>query len=120
MGPRTIHRLRPLHSGRRGWTSWTARAVERCPTQKVPVAPGYQVPFAAAIRREAGIATGAVGLITEAEQAEQIIAGGAADAVLLARELLRDPYWPLHAARALGVDVPWPNQYLRAKPARLP
>jgi 2,4-dienoyl-CoA reductase-like NADH-dependent reductase (Old Yellow Enzyme family) len=87
---------------------------------KVPVAPGYQVPFAAAIRREAGIATGAVGLITEAEQAERIVAGGSADAVLLAREMLRDPYWPLHAARALGVDVPWPNQYLRAKPARTP
>ena len=87
---------------------------------KVPVAPGYQVPFAAAIRREAGIATGAVGLITEAEQAERIVAGGAADAVLLAREMLRDPYWPLHAARALGVDVPWPDQYLRAKPARSP
>jgi len=87
------------------------------PDAKVPVAPGYQVPFAAAIRREAGIATGAVGLITEPEQAERIVAGGEADAVLLARELLRDPYWPLHAARALGVDVPWPRQYLRAKPA---
>jgi len=87
------------------------------PDAKVPVSPGYQVPFAAAIRRDAGIATGAVGLITEPQQAEQIVASGAADAVLLARELLRDPYWPLHAARALGVDVPWPQQYLRAKPA---
>jgi 2,4-dienoyl-CoA reductase-like NADH-dependent reductase (Old Yellow Enzyme family) len=83
---------------------------------KIPAAPGYQVPFAAAIRRDAGIATGAVGLITEAHQAEAIVAGGQADTVLLARAMLRDPYWPLHAASTLGVDVPWPNQYLRAKP----
>jgi 2,4-dienoyl-CoA reductase-like NADH-dependent reductase (Old Yellow Enzyme family) len=82
---------------------------------KVEIGPGYQVPFARAIRAEAGIATGAVGLITEPKQAEEIIASGSADAVLLARELLRDPYWPLHAARALGVDVPWPPQYERAK-----
>jgi 2,4-dienoyl-CoA reductase-like NADH-dependent reductase (Old Yellow Enzyme family) len=85
------------------------------PHAKVPVAPGYQVPFAAAIRREAGVATGAVGLITEPVQAERILAAGDADIVLLARQLLRDPYWPLHAAHALGVDVPWPPQYLRAK-----
>jgi 2,4-dienoyl-CoA reductase-like NADH-dependent reductase (Old Yellow Enzyme family) len=85
------------------------------PHAHVPVAPGYQVPFAAAIRREAGIATGAVGLITQPVQAEQILAAGDADVVLLARELLRDPYWPLHAARTLGVDIPWPPQYLRAK-----
>ncbi|HVB38414.1 MAG TPA: hypothetical protein VND92_07745, partial [Vicinamibacterales bacterium] len=71
--------------------------------------------FAAAIRREAQVPTGAVGLITEPAQAEQIVAGGQADVVLLAREMLRDPYWPLHAARALGVDVPWPVQYERAK-----
>jgi len=76
----------------------------------------YQVPFAAAIRREAGIATGAVGLITEPAQAERIVASGEADVVLLARAMLRDPYWPLHAAQALGTDVPWPPQYLRAKP----
>ncbi|HWP35068.1 MAG TPA: NADH:flavin oxidoreductase/NADH oxidase [Thermodesulfobacteriota bacterium] len=86
------------------------------PTARIPVGPGYQVPFAAAIRREAGIATGAVGLITAPEQAEQIVATGQADAVLLARELLRHPYWPLHAARALGVDFPWPPQYERARP----
>ena len=65
-------------------------------------------------RREAGIPTGAVGFITEPDQAEQIVATGQADAVLLARELLRDPYWPLHAAGELGVDVPWLDQYLRA------
>ncbi len=83
---------------------------------KVELGPGYQVPFARAIRAEAGIATSAVGLITEPKQADDIITSGSADAVLLARELLRDPYWPLRAARALGVDVPWPEQYQRAKP----
>jgi len=86
------------------------------PDQRIPATPGFQVPFAAAIRRESNIATGAVGLITEPEQAEQIVARGEADVVLLARAMLRDPYWPLHAARALGTDVPWPPQYLRAKP----
>lgn len=85
------------------------------PGVKIPVAPGYQVPFSEAIRKEAGIATGAVGLITEPAQAQEIIASGQADIVLLARELLRDPYWPLHAAAALGVDVQWPVQYERAK-----
>jgi 2,4-dienoyl-CoA reductase-like NADH-dependent reductase (Old Yellow Enzyme family) len=85
------------------------------PHAKVPLGPGYQVPFAEAIRREAGVATGAVGLVTEAEQAEAIVASGQADAVLLARALLRDPYWPLGAAKALGADVEWPVQYLRAK-----
>lgn len=83
---------------------------------QIPVGPGFQTPFATTIRQEVGVAVGAVGLITEAVQAEQVVATGLADAVLLARELLRDPYWPLHAARALGVDVPWPPQYQRAKP----
>jgi 2,4-dienoyl-CoA reductase-like NADH-dependent reductase (Old Yellow Enzyme family) len=86
------------------------------PGAKIELGPGYQVPFARTIRAEAGVATAAVGLITQAQQADEIISSGAADAVMLARELLRDPYWPLHAARALGVDVPWPPQYLRAKP----
>jgi 2,4-dienoyl-CoA reductase-like NADH-dependent reductase (Old Yellow Enzyme family) len=86
------------------------------PGARIPVGPGYQVPLAAAVKREAGMATGAVGMITSAAQAEQILATGQADVVLLARELLRDPYWPLHAARELGVDVPWPPQYERAKP----
>lgn len=85
------------------------------PDEPVPFGPGYQVPFAAAVRKETGIATGAVGFITDPAQAEQIIATGQADAVLLAREMLRDPYWPLHAAKALGVDVTWPVQYERAK-----
>jgi len=83
---------------------------------RIPAAPGFQVPFAAAIRAHTGIATGAVGLITEAHQAEQIVATGQADVVLLAREFLRDPYWPLHAARQLSADVAWPKQYLRARP----
>lgn len=81
-----------------------------------PVGPGYQVPFAERIRREAGMATMAVGLITAPEMAEEIVRNGRADAVVLGRELLRNPYWPLHAARALGHDMPWPKQYLRAKP----
>jgi 2,4-dienoyl-CoA reductase-like NADH-dependent reductase (Old Yellow Enzyme family) len=82
--------------------------------QQIIAGPGYQVPFAEAIRSEARVATGAVGLITDAEQADRIITGGQADVVLLARELLRDPYWPLHAANKLGRWVPWPAQYLRA------
>ena len=73
------------------------------------------MPFAAAIRARAGVATGAVGLITEPAQAEEIVASGQADVVLLARALLRDPYWPLHAAKALGAEAAWPVQYLRAK-----
>ncbi len=86
------------------------------PNARVPAGPGYQTPFSAAVRRETGIATGAVGLITRPEQAEQIVATGQADAVFLAREMLRDPYWPLLAAHALGDEAPWPDQYLRAKP----
>jgi 2,4-dienoyl-CoA reductase-like NADH-dependent reductase (Old Yellow Enzyme family) len=85
------------------------------PDEPIPFGPGFQVPFAAAIRKEAAIATGAVGYITDPAQAEQIVATGQADAVFLARQMLRDPYWPLHAARALRVDLPWPDQYLRAK-----
>jgi 2,4-dienoyl-CoA reductase-like NADH-dependent reductase (Old Yellow Enzyme family) len=82
-------------------------------TQKIALGPGYQVPFSEAIRREAGIPTMAVGLISEAVQAEQIVSLGQADAVCLARAMLRDPYWPRHAAKALKVDMPWPNQYAR-------
>ena len=85
------------------------------PEANPPFGPGFQTPFAEAIRQRLGIATGAVGFITEPAQAEQIVATGLADAVFLARGLLRDPYWPLHAARALGVDLPWPVQYERAK-----
>jgi 2,4-dienoyl-CoA reductase-like NADH-dependent reductase (Old Yellow Enzyme family) len=84
------------------------------PPDTIPLGPLYQTPFAEEIRRAAGIATGAVGLIAEPADAEAIVAGGRADLVFLARELLRDPYWPLYAARALGAEPPWPRQYLRA------
>jgi 2,4-dienoyl-CoA reductase-like NADH-dependent reductase (Old Yellow Enzyme family) len=82
----------------------------------IPVGPGYQTPFAEKVRREAGIASSAVGLITEAAQADHIVRTGQADLVMLARELLRDPYWPLHAAETLGHAASWPAQYLRAAP----
>jgi 2,4-dienoyl-CoA reductase-like NADH-dependent reductase (Old Yellow Enzyme family) len=81
---------------------------------KIPLAPGYQVPFAARIRQEAHIATGAVGLITEPAQADGIIAGGAADVVLIARASLRDPYFPRRAAQELGATIAAPEQYQRA------
>jgi 2,4-dienoyl-CoA reductase-like NADH-dependent reductase (Old Yellow Enzyme family) len=90
------------------------------PDATIPLGPGYQVVFAERIRREGGIATGAVGLITDPMQADAIIRDGRADCVLLARELLRDPYWPLRAARELGQAVPWPPQYLRAAPQGTP
>jgi 2,4-dienoyl-CoA reductase-like NADH-dependent reductase (Old Yellow Enzyme family) len=79
------------------------------------VGPGYQVPFAARIRQEAGVPTAAVGLITAPEQADEIVRNERADLVMLGRELLRHPYWPLHAARALGQEIDWPAQYRRAR-----
>lgn len=85
------------------------------PAAKIPVAPGYQVDFAASIKKEVGINTAAVGLITGARQAEDIIRNRQADMVLLGREMLRNPYWPLQAARELNAAVDWPVQYLRAK-----
>lgn len=84
--------------------------------QKIAIGPGYQVPFSRRIRAEAGIQTAAVGLITEAEQANAIVRDGDADLVLLARELLRHPHWPLAAAHTLGAAAPWPKQYERARP----
>lgn len=84
-------------------------------TANIPLGPGYQTSFAQTIKHDAGIATAAVGMITEPIQAEHIVRTGQADAVALARELLRDPYWPLRAAHALGSDVEWPVQYQRAK-----
>ncbi len=81
---------------------------------EIPVGPGYQVPLAARVRREAGVPTGAVGLITAPEQAEEIVATGQADLVLLGRELLRDPYWPRRAASRLGAEPDWPGPYQRA------
>jgi 2,4-dienoyl-CoA reductase-like NADH-dependent reductase (Old Yellow Enzyme family) len=85
------------------------------PNVRIPTAPGYQVPFARQVKQEAGIPTGAVGLINEAKQAEGIIQNGDADVVLMARQFLRDPYVPLHAAKELGVEAEWPLQYQRAK-----
>lgn len=85
------------------------------PDVRVPSGPGYQTGFAERVRREAGIATAAVGLITSPAQADHVVRTGQADLVLLARELLRDPHWPLRAARKLGHDVPWPPQYARAR-----
>jgi 2,4-dienoyl-CoA reductase-like NADH-dependent reductase (Old Yellow Enzyme family) len=81
----------------------------------IPAAPGYQVPFAETIRKETGMPTGAVGIIISASQAEEVVSGGKADLVIMARELLRDPYFPLRAAAELGEEVIWPVQYERAK-----
>jgi 2,4-dienoyl-CoA reductase-like NADH-dependent reductase (Old Yellow Enzyme family) len=90
------------------------------PYAQIALGPGYQVPFADRIRRDANVATGAVGLITTAAQAEAIVVNGRADCVLMARELLRHPYWPEHAAPELGRQIPWPRQYLRAAPRDTP
>ena len=90
------------------------------PWAKIPVGPGFQTVFAERIRRQADIATAAVGLITSPAQADHIVRTGQADVVLLGRELLRNPYWPLAAAKELGHSVPWPDQYLRAAPAGSP
>jgi 2,4-dienoyl-CoA reductase-like NADH-dependent reductase (Old Yellow Enzyme family) len=90
------------------------------PNATIPVGPAFQTPFAARIRAEAAIPTAAVGMITDPKQANAIIADGHADLVFLAREMLRDPYWPLHAAAALGEPASWPVQYLRAAPSHSP
>ena len=81
----------------------------------IPAGPGYQVPFSQRIKDTVPMLTAAVGLITSPEQADQIIRNEQADLVLLAREMLRDPHWPLRAARVLGRDAAWPDQYLRAR-----
>jgi 2,4-dienoyl-CoA reductase-like NADH-dependent reductase (Old Yellow Enzyme family) len=86
--------------------------------QSIPVKAGYQVPFAEAIKKETGVLTGAVGLITDAGYAEEILQEGKADLILMARELLRDPYFPLHAAYELAEESEWPEQYDRAKPRK--
>jgi 2,4-dienoyl-CoA reductase-like NADH-dependent reductase (Old Yellow Enzyme family) len=85
------------------------------PNVRIPLGPGYQVPFAESIRKKTGILTGAVGLITTAAQANEIIMTGKADMILIARESLRNPYFPLTAAKELGIEIEWPLQYLRAK-----
>ena len=85
------------------------------PLQKIPVGPMYQVSFSEKIKKETGILTGAVGLITTTQEAAQIIESGKADLVIIGRQILRDPYFPLKAAAESGVDVKWPEQYERAK-----
>jgi 2,4-dienoyl-CoA reductase-like NADH-dependent reductase (Old Yellow Enzyme family) len=85
------------------------------PLQKIEAGPMYQVPFSEKIKKESGMKTAAVGFITTAQQAESILQNQQADLIILARQLLREPYFPLHAARELGVDVKWPSQYERAK-----
>jgi 2,4-dienoyl-CoA reductase-like NADH-dependent reductase (Old Yellow Enzyme family) len=85
------------------------------PKVRIPTGPGYQVPLAERVRSESAVRTGAVGLITSARQADEIVRSGKADLVLLAREELRDPYFPLHAAKELGAQIAWPKQYLRAR-----
>jgi 2,4-dienoyl-CoA reductase-like NADH-dependent reductase (Old Yellow Enzyme family) len=97
-----------------------ASSAANVPKAEIPVGPGYQVTLAEGIRREAGIATGAVGMITEPVQADTIVRTGQADLVLLAREMLRDPYWPLRAASRLQREVAWPVQYARAAAGRTP
>ncbi|MGH9444631.1 MAG: hypothetical protein ACRD3O_02705, partial [Terriglobia bacterium] len=87
------------------------------PQARIPAGPGYQAHFAECIRRETSVPTGTVGFITSPAQADHVIRSGQADLVLLAREMLRDPYWPLRAARELNCRVPWPVQYLLAAPA---
>ena len=83
--------------------------------QKIPVMPLYQLPFAEKIKKATGILTGAVGLITSTNEAESILRNKQADLIIMARQFLREPYFPLHAARELGVDIKWPVQYERAK-----
>jgi 2,4-dienoyl-CoA reductase-like NADH-dependent reductase (Old Yellow Enzyme family) len=90
------------------------------PNATIPIGPAFQTPFAARIRAEAGIPTAAVGMITEPAQANDIVAGGQADIIFMARAMLRDPYWPVHAAVTLGESASWPPQYLRAAPQHSP
>jgi 2,4-dienoyl-CoA reductase-like NADH-dependent reductase (Old Yellow Enzyme family) len=104
-----VHQLKPL-----GVDLIDSSSGGTVPRAKIPAGPGFQVPFAEAIRKKAGIATGAVGYITDAKQAEEILSSGKADVVLLARELLRDPYWPRRAAKELGYKIKPPVQYERA------
>ena len=90
------------------------------PDQQIPIGPGYQVPLARVVREGSGLPTAAVGLITDPRQAEQVLAEGSADAVFLARAVMRNPHWPLMAAHELGVPAPWPPQYRRAAPTGVP
>jgi len=95
------------------------RRAEHDPEQKITPEPGYQVPFAERVRRVSGLQVAAVGLITEPQQAEKILVEQAADAVFLARALLREPTWAQRAAYELGDDVYWAKQYERARPRQI-
>jgi 2,4-dienoyl-CoA reductase-like NADH-dependent reductase (Old Yellow Enzyme family) len=110
----TIVFVRELQKRGVDWIDVSSGGVS--PLQKIPLGPGYQVPFAEAVKRATGVNTIAVGLITEAQQAEQIVASGQADLVALARAALYDPRWPWHAAAELGATVEAPPQYWRSQP----
>ena len=112
--PQTIEFAKALKQRGADWVTASSGGIS--PAQRIPVGPGYQVPFAEAIKREAEVTAVAVGLITEATQAETIIATGQADMVALARTMLYDPRWPWHAAAALGATVDAPPQYWRSQP----
>ncbi len=90
------------------------------PNVTIPSDSGYQVDFARRIKQETGILTGAVGLISQSKQADEIISMERADVISMAREFLREPYWPLHIAKEFGFSVDWPVQYLRAAPSGSP
>jgi 2,4-dienoyl-CoA reductase-like NADH-dependent reductase (Old Yellow Enzyme family) len=109
----TVELARLLHAG--GADIIDCSSGGAVPKVHVPIGPGYQTQFAERVRREAGVATAAVGLITNAQQADTIIRSGQADVIVIARELLRDPHWPLRAARELKHEIAWPKQYERAK-----
>jgi 2,4-dienoyl-CoA reductase-like NADH-dependent reductase (Old Yellow Enzyme family) len=109
-----------VHELKQRGVDWVAvSSAGLSPLQRIPVAPGYQVPFAQAIKEATGVNTIAVGLITEPRQAEEILATGKADMVALARAMLYDPRWPWHAAAELGATVEAPPQYWRSQPAHL-
>lgn len=115
VGGISINRSNWSDRSARSESIWSiARQAGTSPPRRFPLTPGYQVPFAEAIRKGAGILTGAVGLITTGEQAEATLAEGKSDLIFLAREFLRDPYFPLHVAARAGVAASWPAQYLRA------
>ncbi|WFU40842.1 NADH:flavin oxidoreductase/NADH oxidase [Bradyrhizobium sp. CB82] len=113
--PQTIEFVKQLKKRGIDWVDASSGGVS--PLQKIPLGPGYQVPFAEAIKRETGVTTVAVGLITEAKHAEEIVASGKADMVALARAMLYDPRWGWHAAAELGGTVDAPPQYWRSQPA---
>jgi 2,4-dienoyl-CoA reductase-like NADH-dependent reductase (Old Yellow Enzyme family) len=112
--PQTLVFARELKTRSCDWIDVSSGGVS--PLQKIALGPGYQLPFAEAVKREVGLPTIAVGLVTEPRQAEQIVASGQADMVAMARAMLYDPRWPWHAAAELGAQVSAPKQYWRCNP----